>query len=431
MPSSKSRRIAVSIGAGVLSLLLASCTGVPAPAPASSSAVPTSSAPTSPTATFTFGTAAQPLGLDPALASDTESYRITRQVLEGLVGVDQTTGLPTPLLATEWAESNEGRAYTFKLREGVTFQDGSPFDAASVCTNFNRWFNFPESLRKQAPGTSFKGVFKAHADQASLSIYKGCTALSAGNVRIDLTQPFTGFLQALTLPGLRHVVAEGMAEQKADSLGQTRDGQAGLELCAAPGRHGSLQLRMPGKTAASRWPATRNYWGDKGQIGTINFVTYDQPAVEAAGPPRRQDRRLRHRHGGELRSAGQARKTDHPARPLLRDVSRHEPGSPHPAEPQSPPGHRNGGGQGNTDPQVLHRQHNAGNPVRPAQTQRVQQQRPVPGLQSGQGQGAAGGSRVQGRGTQVLLPPERDKAVPPHTRKGLRRNQQATHRRRA
>jgi peptide/nickel transport system substrate-binding protein len=110
VPSSKSRRIAVSIGAGVLSLLLASCTGTPAPAPASSSAVPTSSAPAAPTATFTFGTAAQPLGLDPALASDVESYRITRQVLEGLVGVDQTTGLPTPLLATEWAESSEGRA---------------------------------------------------------------------------------------------------------------------------------------------------------------------------------------------------------------------------------------------------------------------------------------------------------------------------------
>ena len=51
---------------------------------------------------FTFGTASQPLGLDPALVSDIESYRITRQVLEGLVGVDQTTGQPTPLLATEW-----------------------------------------------------------------------------------------------------------------------------------------------------------------------------------------------------------------------------------------------------------------------------------------------------------------------------------------
>jgi peptide/nickel transport system substrate-binding protein len=276
VPSSKSRRIAVSIGAGVLSLLLASCTGVPAPAPASSSVVPTSSAPTSPTATFTFGTAAQPLGLDPALASDTESYRITRQILEGLVGVDQTTGLPTPLLATEWAESNEGSTYTFKLREGVTFQDGSPFDAASVCTNFNRWFNFPESLRKQAPGSSFKGVFKAHADQASLSIYKGCAALSAGNVRIDLTQPFTGFLQALTLPAFAMSSPKAMAEQKADTLSQTRDGQPVSNYALHPVGTGPYSFAA-WEDSSVKLVSNKEYWGDKGQIGTINFVTYDQP----------------------------------------------------------------------------------------------------------------------------------------------------------
>ena len=84
------------------------------------------------------------MGLDPALSTDVESQRITRQILEGLVGVDRTTGQPTPLLATEWTESDEGRSYTFKLRTGVTFQDGTPFNADAVCTNFNRWFAFTE-----------------------------------------------------------------------------------------------------------------------------------------------------------------------------------------------------------------------------------------------------------------------------------------------
>jgi peptide/nickel transport system substrate-binding protein len=275
VPSSKSHRVVVSIGAGVLSLLLASCTGTPAPAP-SSSTTATASTPATPTATFTFGTAAQPLGLDPALASDTESYRITRQILEGLVGADQTTGLPTPLLATEWAESNEGRAYTFKLREGVTFQDGSVFDAAAVCTNFNRWFNFPESLRKQAPGTSFKGVFKAHSDQASLSIYKGCTVLSAGNVRIDLTQPFTGFLQALTLPAFAMSSPTAMAAQKADSLTQARAGQPVSAYALHPVGTGPYSFAGWDESSV-KLVSNPGYWGDKGQIGTINFVTYDHP----------------------------------------------------------------------------------------------------------------------------------------------------------
>src|SRR6185312_10750307 len=102
------------------------------------------------TAVFTFRNGSEPRVLDPALVSDVESYRVTRQVLEGLVGVDQTTGEPTPLLATEWSQTNDGRTYEFKLRENVKFQDGTAFDAAAVCTNFNRWFNFSPALRKQA-----------------------------------------------------------------------------------------------------------------------------------------------------------------------------------------------------------------------------------------------------------------------------------------
>ncbi|MCU1547741.1 MAG: transporter substrate-binding protein [Arthrobacter sp.] len=275
MPSSTLRRIAAGIGAVLLLLPLSSCTGVPTPVPGSPTAAP-SSPDAAPSAVFTFGTASQPLGLDPALVSDVESYRITRQVLEGLVGVDQTTGQPTPLLATEWNQSDEGRAYTFKLREKVTFQDGAPFDAAAVCSNFNRWFNFPEALRQQATGTTFKGVFKAHADQASLSIYKGCTALAAGDVRIELTQPFTGFLQTLTLPAFAMSSPQAMAAQNADVLDQSRDGQPVSAYALHPVGTGPYVFTSwdQGSVTLS---SNKNYWGDKGQIETVSFVTYDHP----------------------------------------------------------------------------------------------------------------------------------------------------------
>ncbi|QCB98937.1 ABC transporter substrate-binding protein [Arthrobacter sp. PAMC25564] len=255
-------------------LPLASCTGTAGDGPASSAASASPSA--APTAVFTFGTASQPLGLDPALVSDTESYRITRQVLEGLVGVDQTTGQPTPLLATEWNQSEEGRAYTFRLRDKVTFQDGSPFDAAAVCYNFNRWFNFPDALRKQATGTSFKSVFKAHSDQASLSIFKGCTALAPDNVRIDLTQPFTGFLQALTLPAFAISSPQALKAGNADVLDQSRDGQPMSAYALHPVGTGPYVFGSWDQGSVTL-ASNKDYWGDKGQIGTINFVAYDQP----------------------------------------------------------------------------------------------------------------------------------------------------------
>jgi peptide/nickel transport system substrate-binding protein len=265
----------IKTGAVLLALTATSCTGVPAPSPASTSPS-TTPADAAPSATFTFGTASQPLGLDPALSNDVESYRITRQILEGLVGIDQTTGKPTALLATEWNESDDGRAYTFKLRSGVTFQDGTPFNADAVCANFNRWFAFPEALRRQAPGISFKGVFKAHSDEASLSIFKSCTALSADTVRIDLTQRFTAFLQALTLPAFAIASPAALASGTADVLDRTRGGQALSAFAASPVGTGPFSLAAWDDTGV-RLISNKDYWGDRGQIAMISFVDYDHP----------------------------------------------------------------------------------------------------------------------------------------------------------
>ncbi|WP_411373588.1 ABC transporter substrate-binding protein [Arthrobacter sp. MPF02] len=274
MPSSPSRRTVLRAGAVFLALGATSCTAAPSPAPSPGS--PSATTPAEPTATFNFGTAAQPLGLDPALSSDVESQRITRQILEGLVGVDQTTGKPTPLLATEWSEANEGRSYTFKLRKGVTFQDGTPFNADAVCVNFNRWFAFSPDLRRQAPGSSFKGVFKAHSDELELSIFKSCTAVSEDTVRIDLTQRFTAFLQALTLPAFAIASPAALAAGTADVLDQTRGGPPLSVFGTNPVGTGPYRLASwdaESVTLVSN-PA---YWGDRGQIATINFLAYNHP----------------------------------------------------------------------------------------------------------------------------------------------------------
>lgn len=253
---------------------MTSCTAVPAPSPSSGS--PSTTAAPEPSATFNFGTAAQPLGLDPALSSDVESQRITRQILEGLVGVDQVTGKPTPLLATEWTESNEGRSYTFKLRTDVMFQDGTPFNADAVCTNFNRWFAFSPDIRRQAPGSSFKGVFKAHSDEPELSIFKSCTAESPDTVRIDLTQRFTAFLQALTLPAFAIASPAALAAGTADVLDQNRGGQPVSGFGTNPVGTGPFRLASWDEGSVTLATNT-SYWGERGQIATINFVAYDHP----------------------------------------------------------------------------------------------------------------------------------------------------------
>ncbi len=275
VPSKRLHRIAAGICAVLLPLTLTACTGTPAPA-TSSPPAPSGTPAAGPTAVFTFGTAARAPGLDPALVSDIESYRVSRQVLEGLVGVDQTTGEPTPLLATKWQQSEDGKAYDFELRGDVRFHDGTAFDAESVCTNFNRWFTFSGDLRSQAPGSSFKGVFKAHADQAELSLYRGCTALAPDNVRIELTQPFTGFLQALTMPAFAISSPQALAAKTADVLDQSVNGLAASAYALHPVGTGPYVFTAREEDRITL-DSNADYWGDKGQIGTVNFVTYDHP----------------------------------------------------------------------------------------------------------------------------------------------------------
>ena len=80
--------------------------------------------------TFVFGGSADPDSLDPTFASDGETFRVSRQIFEGLVSTKPGTTELAPGLATKWDASEDGLSYTFTLQEGVTFSNGKPFDAA-------------------------------------------------------------------------------------------------------------------------------------------------------------------------------------------------------------------------------------------------------------------------------------------------------------
>lgn len=77
--------------------------------------------------------------LDPGSTTDGESSRVTQQVLEGLLTFEKDSFELLPGLAHDWEVSDDGLSYTFYLEEGVTFHDGTDFNAEAVKTNFERW----------------------------------------------------------------------------------------------------------------------------------------------------------------------------------------------------------------------------------------------------------------------------------------------------
>src|SRR5947209_20455705 len=69
--------------------------------------------------------------LDPAAQTTTTSSQIIDMMAETLVRVDEK-GAIQPLLATRWESAADGLSYTFTLRSGVRFQDGTPLNAQAV-----------------------------------------------------------------------------------------------------------------------------------------------------------------------------------------------------------------------------------------------------------------------------------------------------------
>lgn len=77
-------------------------------------------------------------GLDPLNMLDLGTYCVCSQSFEYLVGLTEDGGIGPTALATEWEPNDDGSVWTFTLREGVMWQDGSPFTSADVAATLDR-----------------------------------------------------------------------------------------------------------------------------------------------------------------------------------------------------------------------------------------------------------------------------------------------------
>ncbi len=89
--------------------------------------------------TLIFARGGDSVSLDYASVTDGESSRVTKQIYETLIEFDEDSFEIGPGLAEDWDVSDDGLTFTFQLREGVTFHDGTNFNAEAVKINFERW----------------------------------------------------------------------------------------------------------------------------------------------------------------------------------------------------------------------------------------------------------------------------------------------------
>lgn len=85
----------------------------------------------------TLGYSSEPPTMDPRVSGATHAWRLFYNMFDPLLVYDQEANQFLPGLATEWSMAPDGLSYTFKLRQGVTFHDGTPFDGEAVKYTFD------------------------------------------------------------------------------------------------------------------------------------------------------------------------------------------------------------------------------------------------------------------------------------------------------
>ena len=166
--------------------------------------------------------------LDPWNANDTNTMLVTRQIFETLVDYDLAGFKIVPKLAETWSVSSDGRVWTFALRRGVKFHDGTDLDAAAVVLNFDRARQAAHPLRGPAlsgsPYRAYAALLEGFDDASAIVRVE---ARDAATVVITTKTPFGPLLADLAMPSFAIVSPKSMRDDPAGWSRPSTRGAAG------------------------------------------------------------------------------------------------------------------------------------------------------------------------------------------------------------
>ena len=133
--------------------------------------------------------------LDPAQATDGMSLNLTQEMMKGLVEFKLGTFDVQPAIAQSWKMSSDGLHWTFELKKGLKFSDGTPIDAAAVKFNFDRWRLTKNPYHQNYPYGYYADMFGGFPGLV--------TAVDTPNpqtVTFTLSRPLGPFLRDIAMP---------------------------------------------------------------------------------------------------------------------------------------------------------------------------------------------------------------------------------------
>jgi len=165
------------------------------------------------------GQIAEPKSLDPATVTAANDFRILVNMYDGLVRNKSGTLEIEPALATEWEISEDGTEYTFTLREGVTFHDGTPFNAEAVKFTFDRMLDEEHPYYDTGP---FPLAF-------FFSSVENVEVIDDMTVKFTLSEPYAPFMSNLASP-TGSIVSPAAVEQHGADFGRNPSGTGAFKF---------------------------------------------------------------------------------------------------------------------------------------------------------------------------------------------------------
>jgi peptide/nickel transport system substrate-binding protein len=140
-----------------------------------------------------IGVVGLPAALDPMAALEGAGALVARQVFDTLVAYRESSTDVEPALAVRWSVSRDALTWSFTLRDGVRFHDGTPLTAKEAAASFERWL--------KAEGRPAGGAVWTALLRGVPGIVKDVRAADARTLQIVLFQPYAPLLTVLAHPG--------------------------------------------------------------------------------------------------------------------------------------------------------------------------------------------------------------------------------------
>lgn len=211
----------------------------------------------------------EPTTMDPGVSYGDSEISIFFNIFEGLVGIDQQTGEVVPRVAESWDINEDASVYTFHIRPGVTWSDGTPITSQDFVYSWQRVLD-PETLAQYIPALypikNAQNIAESGGDITTL----GVAAPDDATLVVTLEGPTT-FFPLLAATWTYYPVPKHVIDEKAEKWVEAENIVSNGPFIMTEWSH-NQQITLEQNPA---------YYGEKPTLTKATYRIYDDDTTQA------------------------------------------------------------------------------------------------------------------------------------------------------